>query len=110
MSPHLVPLKPALYADCSCPKCGQGGPEPLGTVFPGVHVLGEYRCRACGYAFYRDLPVGFAVDNAVSIGKEEDKMGIRTSNTTDVVELAMLFAALEARGPRRNGGNLRRSG
>lgn len=90
MSPHLVPLKPALYADCSCPKCGQGGPEPLGTVFPGVHVLGEYRCRACGYAFYRDLPVGFAVDNAVSIGKEDgslhDADGAESWVTTPLME------------------------
>lgn len=43
-------------------------------MFPGVHVLGEYRCRSCGYEFYHDLPVGFAVDHDVAIGKHDGRM------------------------------------
>lgn len=74
MDRHLVPVKPVLFADRRCPVCEAGEPEAIGTVFPGVHVLGEYRCRKCGYAFYHDLPVGFAVDHDVAIGKADGKM------------------------------------
>lgn len=68
---HLVPLKPRLFADRSCPVCGAGDPVAVRAVFPGIHALGEYTCRACGYAFYHDLPVGFAVDHDVAIGKDD---------------------------------------
>jgi hypothetical protein len=40
-------------------------------VFPGVHILASYRCGACGYAFFHDLPVGFAVDYDVAIGADD---------------------------------------
>lgn len=68
---HLVPCKPGLFAERSCPKCGADGPQALGTVFPGIHILGAYACRACGYRFYHDLPVGFAVDYDVAIGMDD---------------------------------------
>lgn len=73
-SPHLVPLKPELFHDRVCPRCGTASPKAVRAVFPGVHVLGEYECTACGYAFYHDLPVGFAVDHDVAIGKEDGSM------------------------------------
>ncbi|MCB9185106.1 MAG: hypothetical protein H6591_14445 [Flavobacteriales bacterium] len=73
-SPHLVPLKPALFNDRVCPRCGTGSPKAVRAVFPGVHVLGEYECGACGYAFFHDLPVGFAVDHDVAIGKDDGTM------------------------------------
>ncbi|MBP6390715.1 MAG: hypothetical protein KA352_07460 [Flavobacteriales bacterium] len=74
MDRHLVPVRPKLLADRDCPSCGSREVDAVGTVFPGVHVLGEYRCRSCGYAFYHDLPVGFAVDHDVSIGKEDGNL------------------------------------
>ena len=71
---HLVPITPVLFAERNCPKCGAVELEAKGTVFPGVHVLGEYGCRTCGYVFYHDLPVGFAVDHDVAIGKDDGVM------------------------------------
>ncbi|MBK6626147.1 MAG: hypothetical protein IPJ87_00180 [Flavobacteriales bacterium] len=71
MDRHLVPVRPTLFAERSCPRCGSGAPDALGVVVPGVHVLGDYRCKACGYAFLHDLPVGFAVDHDVAIGRED---------------------------------------
>lgn len=65
--PHVVPLKPRTYADFACPACGGGPLTCLGTVFPGIHILGRYRCEACQAGFLRDLPVGFAVDHPVAI-------------------------------------------
>ena len=73
-SRHLVPLKPSLFAERCCPKCGAHGPASLGAVFPGIHILGEYKCRACGYRFYHDLPVGFAVDYDVAIGADDGQL------------------------------------
>lgn len=72
--PHLIPLKPALYADFPCPSCGATAIEARGTVFPGVHVLGDYRCDACGLEFLRDLPVGFAVQHPVAIGRADGRL------------------------------------
>lgn len=70
-SRHLVPLKPAPFAERSCPKCGAGNPRVVDVAFPGIHILGEYACTACGYRFYHDLPVGFAVDYDVAIGLDD---------------------------------------
>ncbi|MEO8069264.1 MAG: hypothetical protein ABI599_16315 [Flavobacteriales bacterium] len=64
----LVPVKPVLYAGFECPLCKASAITATGVHFPGAHVLGEYRCNACGLAFVRDLPVGFAVDHPVAIG------------------------------------------
>ncbi|MBK7944207.1 MAG: hypothetical protein IPJ85_02355 [Flavobacteriales bacterium] len=79
-SKHLVPLKPKLFADRQCPRCASTELDAIGAVFPGIHILGEYACRACGYSFYHDLPVGFAVDHDVAIGKDDgvmhDKKGV----------------------------------
>lgn len=71
---HLVPVKPVLFNERKCPRCGTGAPKAIGVVFPGVHVLGEYVCTSCGYEFYHDLPVGFAVDHDVAIGKVDGVM------------------------------------
>jgi hypothetical protein len=68
---HLVPVRPKLFADRQCPRCASRDLGAKGAVFPGIHVLGEYECRACGYAFLHDLPVGFAVDHDVAIGKAD---------------------------------------
>lgn len=70
MDRNLVPIRPEIFAERSCPKCGAVDPVPVGVRFPGVHVLGEYVCSKCRFPFYHDLPVGFAVDHDVAIGKE----------------------------------------
>ncbi|MFZ1694843.1 MAG: hypothetical protein WAT74_16715 [Flavobacteriales bacterium] len=70
-SRHLVPLKPAPFADRACPKCGSPDPRVLDVVFPGIHILGAYACNSCGYRFYHDLPVGFAVDYDLAIGMDD---------------------------------------
>lgn len=74
MSKHLVPVKPVPWSGCACPKCGAADPHANRVVFPGVHVLGDYSCTACGYAFLADQPVGFAVDHGIAIGKEAGVM------------------------------------
>lgn len=71
---HLVPLKPVLFADRVCPVCGSVDLRAEGAVFPGVHVLGRYTCKACNYRFLHDLPVGFAVDHDVAIGLDDGRM------------------------------------
>lgn len=89
-SKHLVPVKPTLFNERTCPKCGAGQPHAVRVVFPGVHVLGEYSCIRCGYAFYHDMPVGFAVDHDVAIGKEDgtlhDPKGAETWVTAPLME------------------------
>lgn len=77
-SKHLVPVKPTLFAERCCPSCGAADPQVVDVVFPGVHVMGEYRCVNCGYAFYHDLPVGFAVDHDVAIGKADGVLHARS--------------------------------
>lgn len=64
---HLVPLKPTLYSDFDCPSCGARGCEPIGMYFPGIHMLGRYRCSNCDTSFLRDLPVGFAVYHPLAV-------------------------------------------
>ncbi len=71
---HLVPVKPVLFNDFPCPDCGTERPEPKGTVWPGIHVFGSYRCTKCGSEFLRDLPVGFAVDHPIAISKSTGKL------------------------------------
>lgn len=70
----LVPVKPALFSDFACPKCEASSVTVNGALFPGAHVLGDYKCTACGAEFVRDLPVGFAVDHAVSIAKNDGSL------------------------------------
>lgn len=64
---HLVPLKPVLYSDFECPNCGARGSRPLGTYFPGIHMLGRYSCSGCDTEYLRDLPVGFAVHQPLAV-------------------------------------------
>ncbi|MFZ1688750.1 MAG: hypothetical protein WAU70_15080 [Flavobacteriales bacterium] len=70
----LVPVKPLLFSDFTCPSCAARKVTALGVVFPGAHVLGDYHCEACGLDFLRDLPVGFSVDHPVAIGKADGKL------------------------------------
>lgn len=72
--PHTVPLAPDMYADFSCPACGAVGVHAMGSVWPGIHVLGRYQCPACGLRFLRDLPVGFAVDHPMAIAGPEGRL------------------------------------
>ncbi len=67
-SPFLVQLKPPAPEGVVCPACGQGGVTPVGSVWPGIHVMGRYACPGCGKDFLRDFPVGFAVDHPMAIG------------------------------------------
>ena len=71
---HLVPLKPDQFADFACPDCDAHRVEANGSVWPGIHVLGDYRCTVCGFEFLRDLPVGFAVDHPMAIGKKNGEL------------------------------------
>lgn len=73
MDKHLVPLKP-LAAPPACPACGANGVTVDRVVFPGIHVMADSRCGACGVAFLRDLPVGFAVDHPMAIDKGTGKV------------------------------------
>ncbi|MBP8822104.1 MAG: hypothetical protein KBH07_00500 [Flavobacteriales bacterium] len=73
-SPHLVPLLPEPFSALACPACGSSKVEVRGSVWPGIHVLGVYACRACGLDFLRDLPVGFAVDHPMAIGIRDGKL------------------------------------
>jgi hypothetical protein len=72
--PHLVPLLPEPFADFDCPSCGGRELDHQGSIWPGVHVLGRHRCRGCGYAFLRDLPVGFSVDHPMAIGTADGRL------------------------------------
>lgn len=74
MNKHLIPAKPELWNELACPHCGTVDPVAQGLVVPGVHMLGEYVCTRCGYSFLADLPVGFAVDHGIAIGKEDGVM------------------------------------
>ncbi|HQW87114.1 MAG TPA: hypothetical protein PLH93_08010, partial [Flavobacteriales bacterium] len=58
----LVPLRPALFSNFACERCGAPGPKPVRDLFIGIQVMGEYACGACGTRFFRDLPIGFQVD------------------------------------------------
>lgn len=71
---ELIPLKPALFAAFACPQCGAADPVGEGSVWPGVHVLGKYACKACGLRFLRDLPVGFAVDDPMAIAEDDGRL------------------------------------
>lgn len=64
---HLVALKPTLYSKFECPNCRIMGCEPIESYFPGIHVLGRYRCASCHTGFLRDLPVGFAVEHPLAV-------------------------------------------
>ena len=67
---HLIPLKPELFTDFECVQCGKKDFSSHGFVFPGIHIQGKYTCNGCGLEFYRDLPVGFAVNHPMTITKD----------------------------------------
>ena len=71
---HLVPVKPGLFNDFLCPACGAERPAACGTVWPGIHILGSYRCHTCKLEFIRDLPVGFAVDHPMAIAQDTGQL------------------------------------
>lgn len=70
---HLVPIRPDMAA-ASCPACGSADVEGKGTVFPGIHIMADRRCRACGAEYLQDLPVGFAVDHPMAIDRRSKKL------------------------------------
>ena len=72
--PHLVPLDPAGWQHVRCPACGSSEVAAKGTVFPGIHVLGDHACKGCGYEFLLDLPVGFGVQHPMAIGRKDGKL------------------------------------
>jgi hypothetical protein len=72
--PNTVPLVPDMYAGFPCPSCGAAGVRPMGSAWPGIHVMGRYHCPACGLRFLRDLPVGFAVDHPMAIAEPEGRL------------------------------------
>lgn len=69
--PHLVPLDPTGWPQARCPSCGSVEVDAIGTVIPGIHVMGDHVCRTCGYAFLKDLPVGFGVQHPMAIGRKD---------------------------------------
>lgn len=71
---HLVPLLPGPSPGVSCPGCGSAQVEAKGSAWPGIHVMGDYRCGACGLEFLRDLPVGFAVDHPMALSKADGRL------------------------------------
>lgn len=54
----LVPLKPALSTDVTCPVCGQEQHAEGELHFQGIHILAKHNCSSCGAGFYRTLPAG----------------------------------------------------
>ena len=71
--PHLIPVKPETHTDPLCPACGSSSVKSVGTVFPGIHVLGNYHCEICQLDFLRDLPVGFALQSPTTIDLKSGK-------------------------------------
>lgn len=71
---HLVPLSPAQFNAFPCPECGKEHPAALGTVWPGIHVMGKYRCPSCHLEFLRDMPIGFAVEHPMAIAMDSGKL------------------------------------
>lgn len=59
---HLIPLKPEVYNDFTCPECGAPKPHGTGVMVLGKQTAAEYTCRSCGLDFVRDLPAGFTID------------------------------------------------
>jgi hypothetical protein len=43
-------------------------------VFPGIHVMADQHCSACGADYLQDLPVGFAVDYPMAIDKRTKQL------------------------------------
>lgn len=73
---HLIPLQPDLFQAFACPHCQATDVKPQGSAFIGIHVFGQYVCQACNLEFYRDLPVGFAVDHPLAISTEGKLYGV----------------------------------
>lgn len=66
VDPHLVPLRPTVHDPSPCPACGAVDTAVSRVVFPGIHIMAERHCPACGARFMKDLPVGFAVDHPMA--------------------------------------------
>jgi hypothetical protein len=71
IDPHLVPIKPEVRSGQACPSCASSEVVVGRVLFPGIHVMADAKCRACGLEFLQDLPVGFAVDHAMAIDKRK---------------------------------------
>ncbi|MDX9750646.1 MAG: hypothetical protein RBT71_06160 [Flavobacteriales bacterium] len=64
--PHLVPLRPVVHDPRPCPVCAAPDTAVRAVHFPGIHIMAERHCAACGASFMQDLPVGFAVDHPMA--------------------------------------------
>src|SRR5690606_28121645 len=54
---HLVPIKPDM-APTPCPFCASPDVVNKRVVLPGIHVMADRTCLACGAEYLQDLPVG----------------------------------------------------
>ncbi len=71
---HLIPIKPPAGLSAQCPECGGSDVQDKGVVFPGIHVLGDHLCNACGLEFLQDIKLGFAVQHPVALRKKDGKL------------------------------------
>jgi len=70
---HLVPIKPDM-APTPCPFCASPDVVNKRVVLPGIHVMADRTCLACGAEYLQDLPVGFAVDDQMVIDTRSRKL------------------------------------
>lgn len=70
----MIEVKPHPYNTFTCPECKYEHPETRDMLVEGVHVMGDCRCRKCGFEFYQMLPVGLTVDFPLAYGKHNAKL------------------------------------
>jgi hypothetical protein len=72
--PHLIPIVPDHVTGITCPECASPKVTTRGTIFPGIHVMGDHVCDACGLEFLQDIQVGFAVQHPVALRKSDGRL------------------------------------
>jgi len=70
----MIPLKPFQYSSKNCPSCHQEDITSNNYLFQGIHVLGLFTCRPCGFEFMRTLPIGHAMECPVTISLGDKKV------------------------------------
>lgn len=70
----MIELKPQRYGCFVCPECKASDVCVSDVYFPGIHVLADCRCGACGFEFLHDFPVGHGLDYPTAIGKKNHKI------------------------------------
>lgn len=68
---HFLPLKPEIFNDFNCPRCGAGSPHAVRPMVLGKQTAAEYRCDGCGLAFVRDLPAGFTIQRPLAFSLDD---------------------------------------